>query len=393
MAPADPYVAGLEVYIVGGAVRDRLLGRSVSDRDWVIVGSTREAMLARGFRQVGRDFPVFLHPRTGEEYALARTERKRGQGHLGFECEAGTGVTLEQDLARRDLTINAMAEDALGRVIDPYGGQTDLAARTLRHVSEAFVEDPLRVFRVARFCAVLGFDIAVETQALMQAMAQSGELETLSAERVWKETEKALMAAHPGQFFQALNETGALASWFPELVGAFCLSAATEDPAAPHDHDRDTATLIAALEASSRAQDALETRAAIVFSRPEEQHCETLLDRLKPPNRVRDTVLLGNRQRPLLTDALGGAGHTHVARTALLLDHDGLRRPDRLAAALTGCARCNGMDPSNALDWLDAARARISEVDMQSVVRQTANKQEIPKRVRAAQEAALQTLN
>lgn len=391
MTTADPHVAGLEVYIVGGAVRDRLLGRAVADRDWVVVGGTREDMLARGFRQVGRDFPVFLHPLTGEEYALARTERKRGEGHLGFECEAGTEVTLEQDLARRDLTINAMAEDAKGRVIDPYGGQTDLAAKTLRHVSAAFVEDPLRVFRVARFCAVLGFRIAVETQSLMQIMAQSGELQTLSAERVWKETEKGLMAAHPGQFFWALNEARALASWFPELVDTFNAQAEIKSSAAPHACS--TKQLMAALEASSRAGDALETRAAIVLSRPETHHCEALLERLNPPNRVRDSVRFCHRQMPLLIDALGGAANTHAARTALLLEHDGLRRPERLAAALTACARCTRIDPTTALDWMDAARSRISKIDMQSVVQQAANKKDIPMHVRAAQEAALQTLD
>ena len=203
----------MEFFLVGGAVRDKLLGLPVQDRDWVVVGATAEALLTQGFRQVGRDFPVFLHPDSGEEYALARQERKSGPGHQGFAFYFAPDVSLEADLLRRDLSINAMAMDADGRVIDPYGGQADLAARRLRHVSPAFVEDPLRVLRLMRFWArfaPLGFVIAEETLDLCREMVAAGELRHLSAERVWAECEKALASPAPQQFFLGLQMVGAL---------------------------------------------------------------------------------------------------------------------------------------------------------------------------------------
>jgi len=210
----------MEVYLVGGAVRDALLGRPVKERDWVVVGSTPEEMLRLGYRQVGRDFPVFLHPDSREEYALARTERKTGPGHTGFVCHAGPDVTLEDDLRRRDLTVNAMAQRDDGSLVDPFGGRADLEARVLRHVSAAFVEDPLRVFRVARFAAQLeGFAVAADTLALMQRMAAEGALTELAAERVWQELYKALGAAAPGRFFEVLAAADAMRPWFDELVG------------------------------------------------------------------------------------------------------------------------------------------------------------------------------
>lgn len=206
---------------MGGAVRDARLGWPVYDNDWVVVGATPEDMRARGFKPVGRDFPVFLHPETHEEYALARTERKQGHGYTGFTMHASPKVTLEDDLARRDLTINAMAEDRAGRLVDPYGGARDLESRILRHVSPAFVEDPLRVLRTARFLAryqSFGFAIAEETRILMCQLVESGELTHLVAERVWVETEKALSEPHPEAYFRALNDCGALAVLMPELA-------------------------------------------------------------------------------------------------------------------------------------------------------------------------------
>ncbi|HSC83696.1 MAG TPA: multifunctional CCA addition/repair protein, partial [Pseudomonas sp.] len=214
----------MHIYKVGGAVRDRLLGRPVTDIDWVVVGSTAEAMLAQGFRPVGDDFPVFLHSQSGEEYALARTERKSGQGYGGFTFYASPDVSLEDDLIRRDLTINAMAEDDQGQVIDPYGGQRDLEARVLRHVSPAFAEDPLRVLRVARFAAryaALGFSVATETLALMRQLAESGELRALTAERSWKEISRALLEPRPDVFIQVLRDCGALAELLPEVDALF----------------------------------------------------------------------------------------------------------------------------------------------------------------------------
>jgi tRNA nucleotidyltransferase (CCA-adding enzyme) len=207
----------MEIYKVGGAVRDRLLGKPVKDCDWVVVGATPEQMEALGYRPVGKDFPVFLHPDTHEEYALARTERKSGRGYKGFTVHAAPDVTLQEDLRRRDLTINAMAEAADGSLIDPFGGRADLEDGILRHVSPAFVEDPLRVLRVARFAARLDFRVAHETLQLMREMSTSGELNDLTAERVWQELERALGEARPRRFFEVLRACGALAVLFPEI--------------------------------------------------------------------------------------------------------------------------------------------------------------------------------
>ncbi|MBP8926927.1 MAG: multifunctional CCA addition/repair protein, partial [Pseudomonadales bacterium] len=214
----------MKTYLVGGAVRDRLLGIDVIERDWVVVGATGNDMLARGLRRVGRDFPVFLDPRSGDQYALARRERKSGHGYAGFEFEVDAGVSLEDDLGRRDLTINAIAEDLDGTLIDPYGGRADLERGVLRHVSDAFVEDPLRVLRVARFAArfaARGFIIAPETLALMREIAASGELDHLVAERVWEETRRALGETRPDVFFTTLRACGALATVFPEIERLF----------------------------------------------------------------------------------------------------------------------------------------------------------------------------
>ena len=214
----------MQIYLVGGAVRDALLGRAVKDHDWVVVGATPDEMISQGYEQVGADFPVFLHRQTHEEYALARTERKSGKGYQGFVCDFSDDVSLEEDLLRRDLTINAMARADDGQIIDPYNGQADLDARLLRHVSPAFQEDPLRVLRVARFAArfaSLGFRVADETMALMQAMVRDGELEHLVAERVWTETQRALGEDHPEIYFSVLRESGALEVWFPELNRLF----------------------------------------------------------------------------------------------------------------------------------------------------------------------------
>src|ERR1700685_557546 len=211
----------MQVYLVGGAVRDALLGLPVKERDWVVVGGTREELLRLKYREVGRDFPVFLHPDTHEEYALARLERKVAPGYRGFTVEFGSQVTLQEDLARRDLTINAIAQSADGTLLDPHGGKRDLEARVLRHVSSAFVEDPVRVLRVARFaarCGVLGFRIAPETEALMTHMTASGEIAALTPERVWRETARALLEPHPEVFFATLLKCGALAVLMPELA-------------------------------------------------------------------------------------------------------------------------------------------------------------------------------
>jgi tRNA nucleotidyltransferase (CCA-adding enzyme) len=210
-----------QVYLVGGAVRDSLLSLPVVDRDWVVTGATPEQLEQQGFQQVGKQFPVFLHPKSKEEYALARKEKKQGEGYTGFICDFSPDISLEEDLERRDLTINAIAQDQHGNLIDPYHGQQDLINRVFRHVSDAFIEDPLRVLRVARFAARFqgfGFTIAPETLALMQTISESGELATLSAERIWKELEKALNTQHSHAFFSVLSAANALDKLFPELV-------------------------------------------------------------------------------------------------------------------------------------------------------------------------------
>jgi len=211
----------METYLVGGSVRDHLLGLPIKDRDWVVVGASPEEMINHGYRSVGKDFPVFLHPDTNEEYALARTERKTAPGYKGFAVHAAPDVTLEQDLVRRDLTINAIAQDSNGKLIDPYNGQQDLKNKTLRHVSSAFTEDPVRVLRIARFAARFNFTIADETKTLIQQMIDAKELEHLVPERVWQELAKALQTKQPSIFFTSLREAGALKALFPEVDRLF----------------------------------------------------------------------------------------------------------------------------------------------------------------------------
>jgi len=284
----------MDVYLVGGAVRDELLGRATADLDWVVIGETPEAMLERGYQQVGRDFPVFLHPQTHEEYALARTERKTGAGHQGFVCHAGVDVTLEQDLERRDLTINAIAKSPTGMYVDPFGGQQDLQDRVLRHVSPAFVEDPLRVFRVARFAATLpGFEVAPETLALMQTQASSGELAGLSAERVWQELSKALLGANPLRFVQVLRQAQALEPWLPELGSTAEQNSLATLGHAPAELSLRYALLGHGLTAESAASLGKRLKAPLA--------CQRLLEQTLR----HQSVLLAWLQRPTLTQASG----------------------------------------------------------------------------------------
>ncbi|HET7371383.1 MAG TPA: multifunctional CCA addition/repair protein [Gammaproteobacteria bacterium] len=342
----------MEIYLVGGAVRDRLLQLPVSEQDWVVVGATADDMRSRGFRPVGKDFPVFLHPDTSEEYALARTERKSGRGYYGFEVDASAGVTLEDDLRRRDLTINAMAQAPDGELIDPYGGRRDLEGRVLRHVSPAFEEDPLRVLRVARFAArfaPLGFTIAPETLALMRRMADSGELATLVPERVWKETSRALMADAAGIYFRTLRDCGALAAVFPEVDALFGV------PQPPKHHpevDTGVHTLMV-IEQATRLSDDLAVRfAALVHDlgkadTPADilpshhghegrgiKHVEALCQRLRIPKALRDLGVIVSRW------------HLHCHRadqlkpeTVLKLFEgvDAFRRPERFEQFLLVC--------------------------------------------------------
>ncbi|KKC98140.1 multifunctional CCA addition/repair protein [Photobacterium halotolerans] len=300
----------MDIYLVGGAVRDKLLGLPVKDKDWVVVGTTPQHMLDQGFSQVGSDFPVFLHPKTKEEYALARTERKSGKGYTGFECYAAPDVTLEQDLMRRDLTINAIAEAQDGTLFDPYQGQQDIEKRQLRHVSQAFVEDPLRVLRVARFAARFapqGFTVAPETLALMQEMVADGELEALTPERVWQEWERALHTERPDIFLTVLRQCGALGVVMPEIDALF----GVPQPEKWHPEiDTGIHTLMVSYQAALLSDDpvirfcaqvhdlgkALSPKADLPSHK---LHCQlgmdvirTLCQRLRVPNHYRDTALM-----------------------------------------------------------------------------------------------------
>lgn len=330
----------MKIYEVGGAVRDRLLGRPVADRDWVVVGGSPEEMLALGYRQVGRDFPVFLHPETHEEYALARLERKQGQGYRGFAFDTRATVTLEEDLARRDVTINAMARDETGHIIDPYGGQRDLAAGVLRHVTPAFAEDPLRVLRVARFAARFDFRIAPETLALMQQLAGGGELLTLFPERVWRELERALMETYPARFIEVLRACGALAPLLPELAALF------DRPRPLPDRDSVDAGehLLQNLRQAAEAGLALPVRFALLAQTPwadeaESEHAfqqtERLCQRLRAPVALSDTALALVREQQVIRSACTLEAKEVVA---LLERVDGFRRPERLEDVMRASA-------------------------------------------------------
>ncbi|MBJ6136922.1 multifunctional CCA tRNA nucleotidyl transferase/2'3'-cyclic phosphodiesterase/2'nucleotidase/phosphatase [Marinobacter litoralis] len=268
----------MDIYLVGGAVRDGRLGIPVKDRDWVVVGATPEAMTKKGYRQVGADFPVFLHPETGEEYALARTERKQGRGYHGFTVYSAPDVTLEEDLKRRDLTINAMAEREDGTLVDPFNGSADLEQKTLRHVSEAFAEDPLRILRTARFAArfhPLGFTICTDTMALMREMIGSGELEHLVPERVWQEVQRALHEKSPTVFFKVLHELGALDILMPELANTGCFNAGLQ-----------------ALQCMSAKNNTTAQRFAALLSALPEPEANARAVAMKSPNDCRDLTRL-----------------------------------------------------------------------------------------------------
>lgn len=337
-------------YLVGGAVRDELLGRPINDEDFVVVGLTPKEMIGSGFSQVGKDFPVFLHPVTKNEYALARIERKMGVGHLGFEVYADPSVTLEEDLGRRDLTINAIAKDSQGKYCDPYGGMQDLKDRVLRHVGEAFSEDPLRVLRVARLLAELepwGFRIHPETYAAMSKVVQSGELRSLPAERVWKETEKALKAPKPSLYFSSLRESGALAELFPEVDALF----GVEQPKEHHPEiDAGVHTLLVVDQASKLSDSVAVRYAALVHDlgkalskAPPKHHghekagcslVEVASRRLKVPSECRDLALKVTEFHLLCHRAK----ELTPKRVVKLFEQlDGFRRPENVEKFLLAC--------------------------------------------------------
>jgi tRNA nucleotidyltransferase (CCA-adding enzyme) len=342
----------VKIYLVGGAVRDRLLGQPVKERDFVVVGATPQELLSQGFIQVGRDFPVFLHPETKEEYALARTERKTAPGYRGFVVHADPDVTLEEDLRRRDLTINALAEDDQGNLIDYYGGRPDLERRVLRHVSDAFIEDPVRILRVARFAARyadLGFAVAEETMSLMQAMVEAGEADALVPERVWQELAKALGEARPSRFFEVLRACGALGRLLPELDRLFGV------PQAPQWHPEiDTgAHTLMVVDMAARLSESIEVRFAALTHdlgkgttppeilpshRGHEARSVELLDavceRLKAPRRCCALARVVARYHGLVHKLAELRPETVLD---LLEGMDAFRRPERFAQALTAC--------------------------------------------------------
>jgi len=339
----------VKIYRVGGSVRDELLGRPVVDHDWVVVGSSPEEMIAAGFRPVGRDFPVFLHPRTKEEYALARTERKSGRGYHGFDFFASPDVTLEEDLRRRDLTINAMARDEQGMLVDPFGGARDLAAGVLRHVSPAFAEDPLRVLRVARFAARFGFTVAPETEALMRELAVSGELADLSSERVWQELARGLMEPHPSRMIAVLRACGALAQVLPEVNALFGV------PQPPQHHPEfDTGVHVCmALDYGAQRDFPLPVRYAVLTHdlgkaqspagewpkhHAHEARSERLVarvsERLRVPTDCRDVARLTARWHGVVHRA---AELRPATLLRLITEADAFRRPERLEQLLMAC--------------------------------------------------------
>jgi tRNA nucleotidyltransferase (CCA-adding enzyme) len=380
----------MKIYRVGGSVRDELLGRAVADHDYVVVGATPEAMRALGFRPVGRDFPVFLHPATHEEYALARTERKSGRGHRGFEFHASPDVTLEEDLARRDLTINAMARSEDGALIDPFGGERDLRAGVLRHVGPAFAEDPLRVLRVARFAARFGFCVAPETQSLMRSIAAGGELATLSAERVWQELSRALMERTPSRFFATLRQCNALAPLTPGVDALFEAPSRTGHPSGDE--------LLRALDAAAAAGERLPIRYAVLAGRlAKAPHARTaraarLSERLNAPTECRELARLAAQFSDRVERAPALAA---PALLDLLLGTDALRRPERLEGLVRVCAtwrlarrkaRAGHDAPATVLT---EALAAVRSIDAGKLASGGSEGRDVGRRVRAARLKAL----
>nr|WP_253282947.1 multifunctional CCA addition/repair protein [Cedecea davisae] len=376
-------VQRVKIYLVGGAVRDGLLRLPVKDKDWVVVGATPQQMLDAGYQQVGKDFPVFLHPQSREEYALARTERKSGQGYTGFTCYAAPDVTLEQDLLRRDLTINAIAQDETGELIDPYNGRSDIERRLLRHVSPAFNEDPLRVLRVARFAARyahLNFLIAPETLALMREMADNGELAHLTAERVWKETENALSSRNPQVYFSVLRECGALKVLFPEIDALYGVPA----PAKWHPEIDTGIHTLMTLSMAAQLSPEIDVRFATLCHdlgkglTPKEKWpshhghgpagvklVEQLCARLRVPNEIRDLAKLVAEFHDLI--------HTfpilQPKTVVKLFDAiDAWRKPQRVEQiALTSEADARGRTGFEASDYPQGRMLRAAWVAAQSV--------------------------
>jgi tRNA nucleotidyltransferase (CCA-adding enzyme) len=358
----------LKIYAVGGSVRDELLGIAVKDRDYVVVGATPQQMIDAGYKAVGADFPVFLHPQTQEEYALARTERKVAPGYTGFQFHTSPDVTLVDDLRRRDLTINAMAKEDDGTLIDPYGGKKDLDNKLLRHVSAAFSEDPVRILRVARFAArfaPLGFRVADETMALMRAMVKSGEVDHLVAERVWQELAHGLMEATPSAMFAVLRSSSALARIMPEVESA-----------------KDST--MQALDFAANRHLHLAVRFAVLAHNIDEAELRTLCERLRVPIECRDLAIMVSRWHVEAKDAC----ELNAEKLLSLLDGtDALRRPDRFHDFLDAC-RC--IDRGNDIEnkFLITALTQLQSLNQGAIAAKVAAA-DIPGAIRAAKLAAL----
>lgn len=352
----------MKAYVVGGAVRDELLGLPLKDRDYVVVGATPEEMVRRGFKPVGKDFPVFLHPQTKEEYALARTERKSGRGYKGFTVHAAPDVTLEDDLRRRDLTINAMAKDPdSGMLIDPFRGKQDLERKILRHVSEAFAEDPVRILRVARFAARFGFRVADETMALMKKMVRSGEADYLVPERVWQEFARGLAEPHPEKMFDVLEACG--------------LADKLLDGVKP---------VPEILASAAHSTDSLPVRFAVIAWPQREAEVEAVCARLKAPNEVRELALLACRNRVALRAAPEA---TAAALLELFKRSDALRRPERFRELLEVARLASpGLETARLERALQAANA----VDAGAIAAQAASPAEIARLVDEARVRAIE---
>lgn len=393
MLPVDETLplTAMKCYLVGGAVRDRLLGLPVTERDWVVIGSSPEEMIARGFKPVGRDFPVFLHPTTHEEYALARTERKTAPGYHGFSVDAGPAVTLEDDLLRRDLTINAMAMDANDRLIDPYGGLRDLTHGRLRHVSTAFREDPVRVLRVSRFAARYadrGFSVAEETIGLMREMVDCGEVDALVPERVWSELNRALAEPRPSAFFTTLRACGALAKLFPEIDRLF---GAPQPPQHHPEIDTGIHTLLVLDQAARLSNEPMVRFAALTHDLGKALTKPEMLPRhrgherrgLAPLRDLCDRIKVPNAYRTLAERVMLFHGICHRALelrpstvTDLLQRLDGLHRRNTIEPFLLACeADAKGRpgfedQPYPQADWLRAARNAALAVATEPLSRQ-----------------------
>lgn len=398
----------MQVFIVGGAVRDALLGRPCDDRDYVVVGATPEGMLAEGFRPVGKDFPVFLHPQTHEEYALARTERKTGRGYHGFTFHASPDVTLTEDLGRRDLTINAMAQDAAGQLIDPFCGQRDLADKILRHVSPAFAEDPVRILRIARFAARFAdFSIAPETLELMRRMVADGEVDHLVAERVWQELAKGLLEDKPSRMFEVLRDCGALVRLLPEVDALFGVPQRADyhpeidagihtlmviDQSARHGFPLTVryAALCHDLGKAQTPADILPRH--IGHEARSVRLCQALSERLRVPNECRDLALLTAQHH----GAIHRAGELRASTLVELLEKcDALRRPGRFGELLNACL----CDYTGRAGWenrvyespqlLRTVLAAVNAVDAGKIAADCVDRGKIPERIRKARITAV----